>query len=334
MPAASRRHFLKTAALAAAPFLLRWDLRAAAPVTRKTLRFGLCADPHKDLMHDADERLRVFIDEMKATRPDFILQLGDFCRPYEKNRGFLNIWEEFPGARYHVLGNHDADGGFTWPQVMKFWGMENPHYSFDRDGWHFVVLNGNEKNPAGSRGYPRHIGETQLAWLAADIRATALPVILFCHQSLESDEESIDNREEVRAVLEKENAASGWNKVGLCFSGHHHIDHLRTLNGIAYVQINSMSYYYMEGVTNRRPRVSAEIDKAHGIYANAALYRDPLYATVTLSPSGEVSLAGKTSAYLGGSPEELGFKHRPGTDADKERTVARISSRKLKVAVR
>ena len=26
------------------------------------LRFGLCADPHKDIMHDADQRLRIFID--------------------------------------------------------------------------------------------------------------------------------------------------------------------------------------------------------------------------------------------------------------------------------
>ncbi len=30
----------------------------------RKVTFGICADPHKDIMHDADERLRVFVDEM------------------------------------------------------------------------------------------------------------------------------------------------------------------------------------------------------------------------------------------------------------------------------
>lgn len=328
----SRRDFLRAGTLAAVPFLLNWNLRGAPAGPRSPLRFGLCADPHKDLMHDADARLRVFIDEMKKTKPDFILQLGDFCRPYEKNRGFLKIWEEFDGPRHHVIGNHDTDGGFKWPQVLKFWGAEKEYYSFDQGGWHFVVLNGNEKNPAGSKGYARHIGEAQRTWLAEDLAKTKLPTVLFCHQSLESDDNGIDNREVVRALLEKANKDAGWQKVGLCLSGHHHIDFQRTIAGITYVQINSMSYFYM-GVSNKKPRVSPEIDKAHPIYATSALYKDPLYTTVTLDPAGIVTIAGKTSGFLGGTPAELGFKHKPGTDAAIDRVVAKISPRTVRVAI-
>ena len=330
--ALSRRDFLRAAALATAPLLLKWDLRGAPAGDRKPLRFGLCADPHQDLMHDGEQRLRAFIDEMKATKPDFILQLGDFCRPYEKNRNFIKIWEEFQGPRYHVLGNHDTDGGFKWPQVLKFWGAEKEYYSFDQGGWHFVVLNGNEKNPKGSKGYPRHIGETQRGWLADDLKKTKLPTILFCHQSLESIDEGVDNKEEVRAILEGANKGAGWQKVGLCFSGHHHIDFQRAIAGITYVQINSMSYFYM-GVSNAKPRVSPEIDKAHPIYRTSALYKDALYTTVTLGASGEVAIAGKSSEFLGGSPAELGYKFKAGHDTDERNVVAKISPRRIRVAV-
>lgn len=330
----SRRDFLRTGTLAVTPFLLNWDLRGAPAGDRKTLRIGLCADPHLDMMHDAEARLRVFVDEMKKTKPDFILQLGDFCRPYEKNRKYVRMWDEFEGPRYHVIGNHDTDGGFKWPAVMKFWGMEKEYYSFDQGGWHFVVLNGNERNPKGAKGYPRHIGETQRAWLAADLKATKLPTILFCHQSLESIDGGIDNNEDVRALLEGANKDAGWQKVGLCLNGHHHIDFQRTIAGITYVQINSMSYYWMEGVSKKKVRVSPEFDKQYPYLANMALYKDALYTTVTLGATGEVSIAGKSSEFLGGSPADLGFKFKPGHDTDAARVVAKISPRSIKVAVR
>ena len=74
------------------------------------VRFGICTDVHKDIMHDADARLQVFVDRMNQEQVDFILQLGDFCRPYDDNRSFMQVWESFAGQRYHVLGNHDTDG--------------------------------------------------------------------------------------------------------------------------------------------------------------------------------------------------------------------------------
>ena len=88
-------------------------------IRRERLRFGLCADVHKDIMHDADERLRVFIERMRREKVDFVLQLGDFCRPYDYNRSFMEVWESFPGHRFHVHGNHDIDGGFTREQTME-----------------------------------------------------------------------------------------------------------------------------------------------------------------------------------------------------------------------
>jgi 3',5'-cyclic AMP phosphodiesterase CpdA len=241
-PLIPRRAFLTRTAVSCAPFILPWEISAEIRSSLKAIRLGLCADPHKDIMHDADERLQVFIDAVNRDRPDFILQLGDFCCPYDRNRSFLNIWEQFKGPRYHTLGNHDRDGGFAWQQVQDFLGMPHRYYSFDQGGWHFVVLDGNERNPINPEpGYPRYIGSVQLDWLRQDLGKAKAATIVFSHQSLE-DEGGLENRSEVRAVLEAANAAAGWRKVGLCLSGHHHIDFQRVINGIQYVQVNSMSY--------------------------------------------------------------------------------------------
>ena len=97
-----------------------------------TVHFGIIADVHKDIMHDADERLNTFISEMNSKKVDFIIQLGDFCRPYSYNDGFLNIWNSFEGPVFHVLGNHDMDGGFSRSQTMAYWGMPKKYYAFDQ----------------------------------------------------------------------------------------------------------------------------------------------------------------------------------------------------------
>ena len=159
----NRRNFLKAMKYGAVLVLtLFWFSGCRGYVARqesghdqRTIRFGLCADVHKDVIHDADARLKTFIDRMNREEVDFIVQLGDFCRPYDYNRGFLDIWNQFEGPRYHVLGNHDTDGGFTRKQTLEFWGSKDKYYSFDLDGYHFVVLDGNDKKKQGAAsGYP------------------------------------------------------------------------------------------------------------------------------------------------------------------------------------
>ncbi len=85
----------------------------AAAYSKSTVRIGLIADVHKDIIHDADERLTDFIRTMTAAKADAIIQLGDFCIPKPSNLPFLDIFKRFEGPQFHVLGNHDTDGGFT-----------------------------------------------------------------------------------------------------------------------------------------------------------------------------------------------------------------------------
>src|SRR6476620_201708 len=192
----SRRRFLKT--LAATSLL---PLPVFGAGSGKTLRIGLITDVHKDIIHDADGRLKAFIDAMTAEKVDAVMQMGDFCTPKPANKGFVDLFHSFPGPRFHVLGNHDTDGGFQREQAMAFWGMKQRHYSFDLGGFHFIVLDSNDRPPDFKGGYPSHIADDQIEWLKADLDKSTLNTFVISHHSLEVPV-CIDNQEKVRAVLE------------------------------------------------------------------------------------------------------------------------------------
>ena len=290
----------------------------------ESVKFGICADVHKDIMHDTDARLTEFIQEASKREPDFIIELGDFCRPYDYNLDFLKIWNSFPGDKYHVIGNHEMDGGFSKEEVVEYFASPGKYYSFDKKDFHFVVLDGNDLNPAPDKapGYARYIGAEQRKWLINDLKLTRYPVILFSHQTLEGD--GIENRQEIRGILEDENRSAGFNKVVACFSGHHHTDYATTINGIMYIQINSMSYRWV-GREYQTIRYSKEIDSQYPTIKSTIPYKDPLYAFVEITPE-VVIIKGKKSSFVGPGPLEIGIAGRPENNI----ITPVISNRKLK----
>ncbi|MFC1739741.1 metallophosphoesterase family protein [Planctomycetota bacterium] len=297
----------------------------------KLLRFGVCADVHMGVIHDAEFRMKTFVDRMNTEQVDFVIQLGDFNYRYRGNKpelaaeheNFQATWNQFQGPRYHVLGNHDSDG-FTWEQTMAFWGMKKRYYSFDRGGYHFIVLDGNEERENRPPGYPRYIGPEQVRWLKKDLVETEYQTFIFSHQSLEN-KEGVENRAEIRGILEEVNQQSGFQKVVASFSGHHHIDYHIVINGIHYVQINSMSYQWLGGDYIYK-RFSDEVEEANPWVRYTAPYKDPLYAIVTLEPQGILKIEGIRSEYIPPTPAELGYPE--GEEGNKASPV--ISDRVVK----
>ncbi len=295
---------------------------AGAEPRDQALRFGICTDVHKDIMHDADQRLSAFVERMNREGVDFVVQLGDFCRPIGANDGFLAIWRSFDGPGYHVLGNHDTDGGFTREQTVAYWKMPTRYYSFEAGGFHFIVLDGNDKTDPPQAGYARYIGDEQQQWLRRELAGTRLPTIIFSHQSLEA-EGGVANGEAIRGILEEANRAGGGGKVLACFSGHHHMDYCRQINGIQYIQINSMSYFWMGG-DYQHVRYSPEIDQTHPWIKYTAPYQEPLFGLVTLTPDGTIAIEGTQTEWVGPSPWDLDYPK------DHAASIApRISTRRL-----
>lgn len=291
---------------------------------RGAVRFGVCADVHKDIMHDADQRLGVFVDRMNEERVDFTIQLGDFCRPTPRNSTFLTIWRSFKGPSYHVLGNHDMDGGFTRGQTVAYYEMPAKYYAFTQGGFRFIVLDGNDKTDPPQSGYARNIGAEQQQWLQRQLEQTKLPTVVFSHQGLQ-DGGGVASAEAVRRILEDANRAAGRKKVIACFNGHNHRDECRQINGIYYIQINSMSYFWMGG-DYQHVRYSEEIDKEYPWIKYTVPYRDPLFALVTLESDGTIRIEGTRSEWVGPSPWDVGYP-RDNTD----RIGPRISNRHLEV---
>jgi len=302
-----------------------------------TLRFGVCADVHRDIMFDAEERLQYFVDEMNNEKVDFIVQLGDFCFPKEENRTFLETWNSFNGPKYHVLGNHDMDIS-SKQGIMDFLEMENNYYSFDLKGFHFIVLDPNFFIDSGAYipyensnyyTYGRTRGNfppQQLEWLREDLERTPSPVIIFSHQPL-SSADSTKNVYEVRAILEKANEEAGFKKVIACFNGHTHTDDYKEINGIHYIQINSLSYKWLGEDYACPERYSPELNANYPSLKYTAPYKDPLYAIVEIYPDSSIRIKGRESSWVSPSPRELGY--RPGVEDEDSLPV--ISDRQLAV---
>ena len=67
--------------------------------------------------------------------------------------------------------------------IMDFFELTKNYYSFDRKGYHFVVLDANGKIPGNdSVRYPSYFHKEQLEWLEHDLKTTPLPTIVFIHQ--------------------------------------------------------------------------------------------------------------------------------------------------------
>lgn len=268
----------------------------------RRIRFGLIADIHQDVMPDGLVRVDAFVRAMQEAKADFILQLGDFCVPAPRNQPFLDAWNRFGGPRFHVLGNHDMDGGYTREQSAAFFGMPHKHCAFPAGPVRGIVLDGNE--PGGKAGgYKRFLGAEQLAWLRQQLTQGDRPALVFIHQAIDADHDGcLENSAAVRGVLEEAERAIPGSVVAV-FSGHLHLDDTRVINGIRYVQINSASYWWLNNPAARRETYPPEVHKAHPYLTHVAAYRDPLWALVTLDfESAELVIQGRHTQWVGPDP--------------------------------
>lgn len=271
----------------------------------------MCTDVHLSTMHDSEYRISTFIDSMKKANPDFIIELGDFCTPEPKYAHLFEIWNSFPGEKYHVIGNHEMDGGTSLEKAVAYREMANSYYSFNKNGFHFIILDGNDKKSKEVKGYQQFIGAEQIAWLKSDLAKTKFPVVIFSHQPLahynSADEDyGVENYGEIQKMLETHNSKNPGKKVVGCFNGHTHYDYAENINGIWYITITSMSYHWL-GEKYSNIRYSYEVDKNFKWIKYTAPFEDPLFTVVEISTKGYIKISGKKSKWVGKTPWELGY---------------------------
>ena len=332
-----RRKFLNkigtSTLLAGLPFTsLSFKAYATNEAENQKLRFGLVADVHKDLIPDANQRLEKFIDKSINSELDMVIQLGDFCMADHKNKDFMNIWETFKGPKYHVLGNHDMDRN-SKEEMLDFWGMPKTYYSYDVKGIHFIVLDANflfqdgkfidykNANFYVDSSMRTFIDNEQIEWFEAELKATKLPTIVLSHQSLWHHQWGINNRLRLQEIMEAQA-----DKIICCFNGHNHIDFHRHLNGIDYIEINSMSYQWIGEKYTSLERFPKEQYKKYPNLPHIAAYEQPLYALVTVDLSGKLVVEGVRSTWMKPSPYDLGMPE----DLYGSKATPEISNYKIK----
>lgn len=176
-----------------------------------------------------------------------LVELGDLidaADSVEVEMGYLSrVHREFAALgsdRHCVLGNHCVDT-LTKAEFLGETGQSDSHYSFERGGVHFVILDACFR--ADGAPYQRknftwtdsNIPPAELEWLRGDLAAARGPVVIFAHQRLDvADSHGVKNAAEVRALLE----ASG--RVLGVFQGHSHQNDCREINGIHYTTLRAM----------------------------------------------------------------------------------------------
>jgi len=235
------------------------------------------AQPERDglLVSDSDAILQQLLSQLShfaASGGSFALHAGDavcgggsFHQPPTEYERALRAFREQQTVAFgnwpvfHVPGNHDIDpteGGLAkWRRILGTSGLGNTSdlevgYRALRvaPGWRLLLLDSMDGVPHDLDGHG-HIGEAQLAWLAAQLDESAAAseqVILAMHQLLVSpvDEgvqetelpgwldwhgDFVDNRAEVLALLARH------SHVRLSFHGHVHANTLTTRHGTVFV---------------------------------------------------------------------------------------------------
>ena len=317
-----RRDFFRSTGVVATSILLPRQVMATLSKIKKPIKLGMIADLHQDVMHDGPTRLNAFLDAMKEEKPDALVQLGDFAYPTKKNEVVTKTFENAHPKTLHVLGNHEIDGGHSFDQVTKIWGMKGRYYTENVNGLDLVVLDCNEKPKNHKGGYPAYIGQEQLEWLTKQLKTLKGPILVISHQPL-AGPGSIDNAEEVQALLD-----GVADKVLLAVNGHTHIDHVARAGKISYLHVNSASFKWVGG-SHRNKSYPPDVHSKFRWIEYTCPYRDSLFATLALDPvNGRIEVKGRDSQWVGKSPLQLAIPTKYGLTNGKE-ICPRIRSRLL-----
>ena len=208
-----RRKFLKTgaaagvaaalagsgAALAGVPAL---DAAAADPAPG-SFDFAFFTDTHIEPELDAAHGCDMCFRKIAGLQPEFAIMGGDLvydAASVDRRRAttVFDLYKKTEQALqmplYHTIGNHDVFGVLTqsgaapsdpgYGKKMFEDRIGRTYYSFDHQGWHFVVLDSIQ--PTADRMWEARVDDRQMAWLADDLARVGpkAPVIGVIHVPL------------------------------------------------------------------------------------------------------------------------------------------------------
>jgi len=255
----NRRDILKHTGLLAAGALAAPVAKAAArPVRKPVLTIAHITDVHISEADNAPERFQKCLEEIKRRKVDFFLNGGDAVMDVsydnvqrEQVSRLWNVWDKCTASLngyeiFSCIGNHDIwwkapskeDEMYGKAYAAKRLKMPAPYYSFSKGGWHFIILDGNNKGVS--------LDEEQYHWLEQDLNKlqTGTPTLLMSHYPILGITPILVGGGHADHKRLKDLFFKHQDKVKVCLSGHNHLSDNAVYNGIRYCCNGAMSGFW------------------------------------------------------------------------------------------
>lgn len=239
-----------------------------SPTRRRALRIAHLTDIHVQPEKGAPKGMEAAIAHAQGQKdkPDLIFTGGDlimdaFGADAERTKAQWDIFTHVLRANAelpleHTIGNHDVWGwgnpskysseakyGKVW--ACEILGLSKPYRSFDRAGWHFIVLDSTFHEGSG---YKARLDDAQFEWLVSDLAATpsSTPIMVVSHIPIIGVCSMFDGENEKTGNwvipgswlhIDARRIKDAFRKhpnVKLCVSGHEHLIDQVVYNGVTY----------------------------------------------------------------------------------------------------
>lgn len=250
---------------------------------KRVLRFAHLTDVHMQPEQNAPKGLASCLHHIQSQqdRPAFIVNTGDCImdalkQPRDRVETQWKLWHDIMKgdnslAMEYCIGNHDiwaagdkADALYGKNYSLDMMRIERRYRSFDKAGWHFIVLDSIQPKADGS-WYTCQLDEEQFDWLEKDLAAnTGKHVIVLSHAPIVSAATVVvDNkyRDDFGYTLGQGSMHTDaariislfdkYPNVKLCLSGHIHLYEQVTYNGVTYISNGAVSGDWWKGMRYR-----------------------------------------------------------------------------------
>ncbi|WP_447640000.1 MULTISPECIES: metallophosphoesterase family protein [Chitinophagaceae] len=257
-----RRKIIKELGLSAGAFWIGKPLSVSASnreIARPVLTLAHITDVHISKDNDAPERFRKCLQWIiEKHKPDFFLNGGDAIMDAsydnvvrEQVIAQWNIWDDCmrlirPYETFACIGNHDIwwkapstqDSMYGKEYAAKRLNMPERYYSFTRKGWHFIALDGNNKDIS--------LDEAQFHWLENDLATLPVgtPTLVMSHYPILGTTQVLVGGGHSDCKALKDLFYKYRDKVRICLSGHNHLSDNTIYNDVRYCCNGAMSGYW------------------------------------------------------------------------------------------
>jgi len=224
---------------------------------KEPLRIAVITDIHYGpdrYSKKGDEALMLlesFIRQVNSMEVGLVVDLGDRISNTDivNDRKHLavvaSVFKSLTNECHHLVGNHDVVH-LSIQDQEEIIGMPLQHHSLDRQGWHLAFWN---TSCVLHEGEGFRLEPDDLDWLAADLAATELPIVIFSHMPVDTGsmvgnyyfERRFAHGEQHRNASRARDLIEGSEKVIAVVSGHVHWNQLHFMDGIPHFSLQSLS---------------------------------------------------------------------------------------------